>query len=248
MSNYSIQASPGWDARDGLTTGESGKTISATEFHTEFTEIATVIATKANIASPELTGTPKATTASSGTNTDQIATTQYVQTEITGHATKIDIMKAVYPLGSIFTTVSDATDLATTAAEVATLMGFGTWVSFGAGKVLIGIDTSGTPDTDFDTVEETGGAKTHVLTKAELPEHEHDINLRIGPSSTLVDASLAVNHTGNNNNQVDHETSGSTISSLTSPALDSESENVLAGDAHNNLQPYIVVYMWKRTA
>ena len=228
MSNYSIQASPGWDARDGLTTGESGKTISATEFHTEFTEIATVIATKANIASPELTGTPKATTASSGTNTDQIATTQYVQTEITGHATKIDIMKAVYPLGSIFTTVSDATDLATTAAEVATLMGFGTWVSFGAGKVLIGIDTSGTPDTDFDTVEETGGRKDAVL-----PEHTHD-NI----------ANPLDNDTGRDGD------SGSASTGLEEfdkyGAITGSTGVVLTGN--ENLQPYIVVYMWKRTA
>ena len=78
MSNYSIQASPGWDVRDALTTGATGKTISATDFHNEFTAIVDAIDDKADLASPELTGTPKATTASAGANTDQLATTQFV--------------------------------------------------------------------------------------------------------------------------------------------------------------------------
>lgn len=227
MSNYSIQASPGWDVRDGLTTGATGKTISATEFNTEFTAIATAVNSKADLASPELTGTPKATTASSGTNTDQIATTQYVQTEITGHDTKANILLEVYPVGSVYTSVAST--------DPSTLFG-GTWSSFGAGKVMVGIDSS---DEDFDTVEETGGAKTHTLTTDELPEHKHASNIRVGAGSqTLADSNLAT--TVSNGDQLDHETTHTTASTDTGP---------VGGDtAHNNLQPYIVVYMWKRTA
>ena len=219
MSNYSIQASPGWDTRDGLTTGATGKTISATEFHDEFTEIATVIATKANLASPELTGIPKATTASAGTNTDQIATTQYVVTALAGEETTAAILLQVYPVNSIYTTVS--------ATDPGTLFG-GTWVSFGAGKVLIGIDTSGTPDTDFDTVEETGGRKDAVL-----PAHTHD-NI----------ANPLDNDTGRDGD------SGSASTGLEEfdkyGAITGSTGVVLTGN--ENLQPYIVVYMWKRTA
>ena len=72
-----------------------------------------------------------------------------------------------YPVGSIYMNCSNATN-------PGTLLGFGTWSSFGAGRVLIGLDSS---DTDFDSAEETGGAKTdsHTLTIAELPSHTHDI-------------------------------------------------------------------------
>ena len=54
-----------------------------------------------------------------------------------------------YPVGSIYMNATNSTN-------PATLLGFGTWSSFGAGRVLIGLDSS---DTDFDSAEETGGAK-----------------------------------------------------------------------------------------
>ena len=55
-------------------------------------------------------------------------------------------------------------------------MGFGTW-AFGAGKVPVGIDSS---DTDFDTAEETGGAKTHTLTKVKYHPHQHLLFKNVG--------------------------------------------------------------------
>ena len=62
----------------------------------------------------------------------------------------------VYPIGSIFTTVTNYAN----SAAVVNAIGGTTWTVFGAGRVLVGLDSS---DTDFDTVEETGGAKTHTL-------------------------------------------------------------------------------------
>jgi len=55
-----------------------------------------------------------------------------------------------YPIGCIYTT--------TVATNPATVLGFGTWEAFGQGRVLVGINAT---DADFDTVNETGGAKTH---------------------------------------------------------------------------------------
>lgn len=55
-----------------------------------------------------------------------------------------------WPVGSVF--------LSVVSTNPATLLGFGTWSAFGAGRMLVGLDAG---DTDFDTPEETGGAKTH---------------------------------------------------------------------------------------
>ena len=228
MSNYTIYTSIGWDTRDSLTTGATGKTISGTDFHNEFTAIATAVSSKADIAGPALTGIPTAPTASVNTDTTQIATTQYVM------ATKVEIMKTVYPIGAIFTTVSDASALATSAAEVATLMGFGTWLAFGEGTVLVGKEATGT----FSTAGATGGSETHQLTVAEMPTHDHATNIRVESSGALVDGTKVTSVASGN--VVDHITTNTTTSTDTS--------DVGSSDAHNNLQPYVVVYMWKRTA
>ena len=73
----------------------------------------------------------------------------------------------VYPVGSIYINAAVATN-------PGTLLGFGTWAAFGAGRVIVGIDST---DTDFDAAEETGGAKTHTLTVSELPSHTHNLSL-----------------------------------------------------------------------
>ena len=56
------------------------------------------------------------------------------------------------PVGSIHVSASP-TDPATT-------LGYGTWAAFGTGRVIVGVDVG---DTDFDTVEETGGSKTATI-------------------------------------------------------------------------------------
>src|SRR3990172_12746051 len=63
------------------------------------------------------------------------------------------------PVGFVFISV--------VSTNPATLLGYGTWSAFGAGRVLVGLDSG---DTDFDTVEETGGAKTssHAHTSGPL--------------------------------------------------------------------------------
>ena len=139
---------------------------------------------------------------------------------------------AVYPIGSIFTTVTNYAD----SAAVVTAIGGTTWTAFGAGRVLVGLDAS---DTDFDTAEETGGAKTHTLTTGEIPAHTHNSNVRVeDPSNVLVDTSLQISVASGQ--ILDEENTTGTASTTTA--------STGGGSAHNNLQPYIVVYMWKRTA
>jgi hypothetical protein len=72
------------------------------------------------------------------------------------------ILDKVYPVGCIYTSI--------VATNPATVFGFGTWVSFGSGKMLVGVDTG---DADFNAAEKTGGAKTHTLGITEMPPHHH---------------------------------------------------------------------------
>ena len=123
-----------------------------------------------------------------------------------------------FPVGAVF--------IAVVSTNPATLLGYGTWSAFGAGRMLVGLDSG---DTDFDTVEETGGAKTHTLTTAEMPAHTHP---EVAPTSASGGALRFGVDTNASGAVTDGNTTGST-----------------GGDgAHNNMPPYIVVYFWKRTA
>jgi hypothetical protein len=134
------------------------------------------------------------------------------------------LLQSVYPVGSIYINASVATN-------PAILLGFGTWTAFGAGRVMVGLDAG---QTEFDTLEETGGAKTHTLTSAEsgLPAHSHEeraANIGAGAGGLYLAADAQqLNGTG----EVGINTSANTAAN--------------ASSAHNNLQPYIVVKMWKR--
>jgi len=132
------------------------------------------------------------------------------------------VLDKVYPVGSIY--------ISTVSTNPDTLMFGGnsdtTWVAFGAGKTLIGIDSG---DTDFDIVEETGGVKEVTLTAAQsgLPSHSHT---QLGGG---FDGNVGIE--AGNQRGVDLGQTGTT-------------GGTDASSAHTNLQPYIVVYMWKRTA
>ena len=101
-----------------------------------------------------------------------------------------------------------------------------TWAAYGAGRVIVGIDAS---DASFDTIGETGGAKTHTLTTAEIPAHAHLFDLEGTAGLGSAPYSPAPGTGTLYKNYVTTTESG-------------------GGGAHNNLQPYIVAYIWKRTA
>lgn len=138
--------------------------------------------------------------------------------------TLAQVMLSIYPVGAIFTS-SNSTN-------PSTLFG-GTWEAYGAGRVLVGKASSGT----FATAGATGGSETHTLTVAEMPSHTHtqDAHSHTIPSSAS-GADLATTRPGDYGN------------TLTTSSTTATNQNTGGGEAHNNLQPYIVVYMWRRTA
>ena len=115
----------------------------------------------------------------------------------------------------------------------------GTWESYGSGRVLVGVDTS---QTEFDTVEKTGGSKTHAhttgnhtLTIDEMPAHTHGGVLDFRKGAVNLSESLsAINGLG-----------GSTANFYTGG---NGAHNHGNTGASSNIQPYITVYIWKRTA
>lgn len=140
-----------------------------------------------------------------------------IEIEQTNNDIKMNLVfDAIYPVGSIYMSVNST--------NTSTLFG-GTWQQWGSGKVPVGIDEN---DTDFDTVEATGGEKTHTLTIDEIPSHKH--LMEYGTNTSASGGRVTV-MAGNG--------------PYTSPNI---IYNAGGGQAHNNLQPYITCYMWKRTA
>ena len=220
MSNYNLQVT--WSGKDALSDSDPDKVISGSDFNTEFTAVKTAVNSKANL-NGSASETFSAVTAAAGTSTTQVATTAFVETA----TSSTNIADQVYPIGAIFTTVTAYAN----SAAVVTAIGGTTWTAFGGGKVLVGLDSG---DSAFDTVEETGGSKTHTLTEAELPAHNH--NWAAGEYSGGND--YGTNLLGANN----------TYASGTGASQSMTTSSTGSGTAHNNVQPYIVVYFWKRTA
>lgn len=114
-----------------------------------------------------------------------------------------------------------------------------TWVVFATGRTLVGYSAA---EAEFNTIGETGGEKTHTLSTAELPAHQHKVPITNvnGGGSTLA-ASYGATYEATSSRAEDPSASGdSTLRYLSS--------NTGGGGAHNNLQPYIVVQFWRRTA
>lgn len=225
MSDYTI-AVP-WSGKDALSDSDSAKVISGDDFNTEFTTVRTAVNSKADLngdASEDFS----AATQSQSDNSNKVATTAYVD------AASGSLNAAAYPVGAIFTTTTVYADSAAVVAAV----GGTTWAAFGAGKVLVGLDSS---DTDFDTIEETGGAKTvsagtsgsTTLSTSQIPSHTHTLS------------SLGTNASGGVATTHGHSAGGG---SHTTDATGGGSGHTHTTPGHSLVQPYIVVYFWKRTA
>ena len=172
----------------------------------------------------------------------------------------------VYPIGSIYITVNPT--------NPSTVFGFGTWVAFATGRTIVGVDTG---QSEFNTIEKVGGSKEVVLEPNQIPSHAHIIPSLTGTTNVAgahshrlladnttdsydrnqgfatttaprgvagKDRAEYIQENGQKTSLI--EASGAHSHVVTTAPASTEVSN--GGGAHSNLQPYITVYMWKRTA
>lgn len=137
-------------------------------------------------------------------------------------ATKIQATKweGVFPVGAVY--------ISLTTINPSVYFG-GTWVTFGQGRTLVGVNTS---DSSFNAVEKTGGEKTHKLTTTEIPSHSH----------------TAYSYTSKNEAGGYGLNTGVAFYDRVMVSGNHTTSSSGGNGSHNNLQPYITVYFWKRTA
>jgi hypothetical protein len=198
----------------------------------------TVLSTSPTLVTPIL-GTPTSGTLDNctsntetfGTSNTQLATTAFVQAAL----------QALHPVGSLYFNATNATN-------PGTLLGFGTWTAFGAGRVPVGFDAG---NVLFDTAEETGGAAN-----ATLPSHTHTASSSVSdPSHAHGPAAGQFVYT--NAGGIDSAGGGgfisggirssTTASASTGITVTTTNSTEGASATNANYQPYITVYMWKRT-
>ena len=150
------------------------------------------------------------TTPLSASNLNQLQTNLYDYVDA--------MINVLYPVGSYYETSDDNFD--------PNVVWGGTWVLDSQGRVTVSQDTS---DTDFDTLGETGGEKTHQLTINEMPSHQHS-----AAGKFVIDG-----YGGE---------SQANISTGTAFRVTSKTAATGGSQAHNNVQPYVVVKRWHRTA
>lgn len=162
-------------------------------------------------------------------------------TNINGTLTinNIPILDIFYPIGSVYISVNST--------NPGTIMG-GTWVSWGSGRVPVGVNTS---DTNFSTVEKTGGASSvshthttagHTLTVNEIPSHSHSSTFGFYGQAGSGGYAYCFDLFANTNR------AEKTLYTSSVGGGSSHNHGNTGSKTVSVLQPYITCYMWKRTA
>ena len=149
-----------------------------------------------------------------------------------------DLLSKIYPVGSIYMSMS--------ATNPATLFGVGTWTRISQGRMLLGADDS------TYKAGATGGEATHTLTAAEMPAHSHGISTS-GDHSHYFYGSDHDNGQFTEGDGLDteanlHYTKNERFTTSSAGAHTHTISNSGGGAAHNNMSPYLVCYIWQRTA
>lgn len=173
-----------------------------------------------------------------------------VQAAIDGTCTKFNnqlttlesnIIDKIYPVGSIY--ISETDD---TVSDVQTRFG-GTWIAYGKGKTLIGAGTGTDANGNSQTFSVSNnssnlGEYKHKLTVSEMPSHSHGIGMIQDSSATLMNLDYLTGR-----NATDH-LGWSDTETMYGRLNGGYTQTVGGSSYHNNLQPYVTVYMYKRTA
>ena len=143
------------------------------------------------------------------------------------------LITGLYPVGSIYINASVATN-------PGTLLGFGTWVAFGAGRVMVGFNAA---NALFDTAEETGGSAD-----SSVVSHTHTATVSETPHSHPFSGFYNVGGIGPVGGGANLGTSTTLTTSTASTVITVSNSTEGSSGTNANYQPYITVYMWKRTA
>lgn len=162
---------------------------------------------------------------------------------VNGLELKVAILSKPIAVGELFITTNEYT----TAAQVAARHGYGTWQRFAEGRTLVGYSSTTANGEQYRIMGNQFGANTHKLTVAEMPNHEHTL---VNSGNSLVDSEIS-------NGWKDDIIPGSIISKPLSYSGDGVPDKCFlqktkplshVQQAHNNIQPSIVVAYWLRTA
>lgn len=165
-----------------------------------------------------------------------------------GSATNLDIISfdQIYPIGAIY--------MSTVSTNPATLFKIGNWEALPAGRVLLAQGTS-TWGVNY-SAGGTGGEDKHTLTVSESAPHNHTGNATTSGSTHTHALTMRASHGKSGNGGVPRFGDGDVWSDYKTQNLSAAGEHSHAitinnsggGQAHNNMQPYLSVYMWKRTS
>ena len=222
----------------------AGKTMTVwsdgTNFAQQNTHLTSPTITSPTLATPTITGVSVAPTASFGTSTTQLATTAFVQAAL----------QALHPVGSIYTS--------TVSTNPGTAFGFGTWVAYGAGRVLIGDGGGYSAGATGGSADAITVAHTHTAsssfsgsagttgTMSANATHSHTYSYAspigatpVGGGNNLTTPSTQTTSTADVNHTHSFTPAGSVSTTVDSTG---------SSGTNANLQPYVVVYIWNRTA
>lgn len=155
---------------------------------------------------------------------------------------KTDFVNLVYPIGSIYININNISPN--------TIIG-GTWERFAIGRAIVGVDEN---NNKFSSSNLHGGEKQHTLITEEMPAHTHgtvsltgyvkDICRQASSTGPSCSGIFSVHTTGSEVVRWGKEHSSS-YDGFNCDASH-EHEYVGEGKPHNNLQPYITCYIWRR--
>lgn len=220
--------------------------------------VTTLLAAKAPLASPSLTGNPLAPTPAPGDNDTSIATTAFVAAAMAALVPSGTIVKTAASAAPSGWIMADGSVVTRGGANAALFAAIGTTYGAGDGSTTFALpNLKGRvpihPDGGtFGAIGSTGGEATHVLLTGEMPVHTHtasfagDVLAAHAHTYTSPDATSAIQGTSGGqflSNAVKTITAGTATSSVSAgtPTGTVTVNNAGSGTAHNNIQPYIVI-------